>query len=144
MHSVSLELKKKVFGYTLLLQFERSRPNTFWGDVPILCPYSYIMPNAMPKCPEPKCPSAHLIVIGSPSEIMSIYSYTFKSVILESVKIKIFSNSLKMVQIIISENSWKWHFWKCHSWKCQTRKCSNYYLLIRLNSDIITSEFSLL
>ena len=40
---------------------------------------------------------------------MSIYSYTFKSVILESVilesvKIKIFSKSVKMIQIIISEN----------------------------------------
>ena len=35
---------------------------------------------------------------------MSIYSYTFKSVILDSVKIKIFSKSVKMIQIIISEN----------------------------------------
>ena len=35
---------------------------------------------------------------------MSIYSYTFKSVILESVKIKILSKSVKMIQIIISES----------------------------------------
>ena len=40
---------------------------------------------------------------------MSIYLYTFKSVIfesviLESVKFKIFSKSVKMIQIIIYEN----------------------------------------
>ena len=39
---------------------------------------------------------------------MSIYSYTFKSVIFESVVIKIFSKSVKMIQILsflrISEN----------------------------------------
>ena len=35
---------------------------------------------------------------------MSIYSYTFKSVILKSVKIKMFSKSVKMIQIIISDN----------------------------------------
>ena len=36
---------------------------------------------------------------------VGIYSYTLKSVILESVKIKIFfSKSVKMIQIIISEN----------------------------------------
>ena len=40
---------------------------------------------------------------------MSIYSYTFKgvifeSVILESVKIKIFSKRVKMIQIVIFEN----------------------------------------
>ena len=35
---------------------------------------------------------------------MSLYSYTFKGVILESVKIKIFSKSVKMAQIVISEN----------------------------------------
>ena len=40
---------------------------------------------------------------------LDIYSYTFKnvffkSVIIESVKIKIFSKSVKMAQIVISEN----------------------------------------
>ena len=43
-------------------------------------------------------------VWGSVKQRMSIYSYTFKSVILESVKIKIFSKSVKMIQIILSEN----------------------------------------
>ena len=64
------------------------------------------------------------ILITEKLKALGIYSYTFKSVILESVKIKIFSKSVKMIQIIIiSEKIRKWHFWKCHSWKCQNRKC---------------------
>ena len=35
---------------------------------------------------------------------MGIYSYTFKSVIFKSVKIKMFSESVKMVPVVISEN----------------------------------------
>ena len=30
-----------------------------------------------------------------------------------------------MIQIIIFENIWKWHFWKRHSWKCQNQKCKS-------------------
>ena len=50
---------------------------------------------------------------------MSIYSYTFKSVIFESAILE----SVKFKILVSSENIWKWHFWKCLSWKCQNQKC---------------------
>ena len=41
---------------------------------------------------------------------VGIYSYTLESVILESVKIKIFFKSVKMISKVISENICKLHF----------------------------------
>ena len=46
---------------------------------------------------------------------MGTYNYTFKSVVFKSVKVKSVKKirSLRMVQKIICEKIWKWHFWKC-------------------------------
>ena len=63
--------------------------------------------------------------------------------ILESAKIKIFSKSVKMIQINFSEKIWKWHFWKCHSWKCQNRKCKNRYTSSFTYFSVIHSALTL-